>query len=86
MGELLPVVAGLILGLVVAGAQPQGDRLRWLLPASVVVGLLASLVSGELELSPAFLLIDIPLALIGMAAGVWLRDGALRFVKRERRT
>lgn len=58
MHEVFPVTAGAVLG--VAALRITSLRLRLLVVAlaSVVVGVIASAVSGELAESPAFILVD----------------------------
>jgi hypothetical protein len=74
MGELLPILGGCALGLGVASLRPRGRRWPWLLAGSVVVGILAGVVNGELSESAAFLLLDIPAALVSAAVVCRLRD------------
>jgi hypothetical protein len=65
LGEILPVIGGAIVGAVALRTPP--GRWRWIFIAigTVVAGALASWVNGELEISLAFVLVDIPLALLG---------------------
>lgn len=63
--EFLPVVSGLLAGLVLGGVTARRRPLVWVL-ASVILGLLATVVSGEFRVSWAYLLVDIPL--VGAAA------------------
>jgi hypothetical protein len=74
LGEILPVIGGMIVGAV--ALQIRSARWRWAFVAigNVVAGALASFVNGELEISAGFLLVDVPLALVG--AGVVLYIGA----------
>jgi uncharacterized membrane protein YeaQ/YmgE (transglycosylase-associated protein family) len=74
VGELLPVLGGLLLGGLVFHLRPPGLRLPWLLAGAVVVGVLASWINGELEISPTFILVDVPLALVGAAIGGYVHD------------
>jgi uncharacterized membrane protein YccC len=64
-----PVASGLIVGLALGLLAP---RLRFLIGAiaAVVLGTLATVVSGEFELSWAYLLIDIPLVAVASVAGL----------------
>lgn len=68
MHEVFPVVAGIAVGLV--ALRVTSLQLRWLLVAvaSVIFGVLATIISGEALISWAFVLIDIPLVL-GSAIG-----------------
>jgi hypothetical protein len=74
LGEILPVIGGMVVGGV--ALRIGNARWRWAFIAigSVVAGALASWVNGELEISLGFLLVDVPLALVG--AGVVLYIGA----------
>ena len=58
--ELLPVVSGILAGVVLGGVTARRRPVVWLV-LSVALGLLATVVSGELAASWAYLLIDIPL-------------------------
>lgn len=58
--EILPVVSGLIAGVLLGGVTARRRPLVWAL-ASVVLGLLATVASGEFKATWAYLLIDIPL-------------------------
>jgi hypothetical protein len=68
MHEVFPVVAGIAVGLV--ALRVTSLQLRWLLVAvaSVIFGVLATIISGEALMGWAFVLIDIPLVL-GTAIG-----------------
>lgn len=63
--EILPVVSGLVAGTLLGGVTARRRPLVWAL-ASVVLGLLATVVSGEFRASWAYLLVDIPL--VGLAS------------------
>lgn len=58
--ELLPIVSGVIAGLLLGGVTARRRPLVWALLA-VGLGLLATVVSGEFTATWAYLLIDIPL-------------------------
>ena len=85
MDEVFPVLAGVIVGLVVPTAMSP-SRLRWLVMGvlSVVLGAVATWISGELTISAVYLLIDIAQVLGAAVAttvlvGVWRgRRSALR--------
>jgi hypothetical protein len=70
MDELFPVLGGILLGLFL-GCLPNKARWWGAMPAALI-GLAATMLSGEFRLSWAFLLVDIPLAGIGCAAGLLL--------------
>ena len=76
MEEVFPVGSGVVLGLVIAYLVP--GRLRtWVLGGvSVVIGAMASWVSGELAVSWVYLLIDIAQVLV---AGAMTRFLAVRW-------
>jgi hypothetical protein len=65
MGEVLPVIGGAVVGAL--ALQTHSPRWRWALIVigSIVAGALASFANGELEISAGFLLVDVPLALLG---------------------
>jgi hypothetical protein len=65
--ELFPIVSGLILGSVLPLIRPR-MRLAVGVAAAVVVGTLATVLSGEYKIGWEFLLIDIPLVAICSAA------------------
>jgi hypothetical protein len=67
MDELFPVVSGVVLGIVVAGIRPS-LRLWIGIPLSIVLGLAATVLSGEFEVGWEYLLIDIPL--VAVSAGL----------------
>lgn len=69
MNELLPIVSGLAVGAALGLLAPQ---LRLLLGglSAIVLGVLATVVSGEFEVSWAYLLIDIPLVAAASVAGL----------------
>jgi xanthosine utilization system XapX-like protein len=69
--ELLPIVSGLVIGLILSLLRPS---LR--VPIGVILiitfGMLATVVSGEYLISWSFLLIDIPLVAVSAAAGLFV--------------
>ena len=64
MNEFLPILSGLVAGSLIGFLRPR-TRLAVGLVVSVVVGVAATIVSGESKLSWAYLLVDIPL--VGLA-------------------
>ena len=76
--ELLPVVSGILAGVVLGGITARRRPYVWLV-LSVVLGLLATVVSGEFKASWAYLLIDIPLVAGVSAASFY----AVRWVRRR---
>lgn len=80
MHELLPVVSGLVLGTFL-GLLPPGMRLRVGIVSAVLLGITATIASGEWLISWSFLLIDIPLV-AGSAAAALLVTHRLRWAGR----
>jgi len=78
MDELFPVVSGVVLGIVVAGIRPS---LRpWIgIPVSIVLGLAATVLSGEFEVGWEYLLIDIPL--VAVSAGLSFTLARMAFLR-----
>ncbi len=74
MGELLPILGGVIVGIGVARLRPRGWRWPWLLAGGVIVGVVAAWVNGELAVSAGFLLVDVPLATLTAVAACRLID------------
>ena len=68
MAELFPVLGGFAVGIVLASLRPGVRRLVGALCA-VLVGVAATIVSGEYLAGWEFLFVDIPLAGAGIAAG-----------------
>ena len=77
MSELFPVLCGACTGLVL-GAIPLARRFRLGLLLSVVLGIAATIVSGEFRIGWEYLLIDIPLVAVSAAAMYWVTSGAVR--------
>lgn len=69
LNELLPIASGLVAGSLLALLRPS-LRLAVGAPLAVVLGLLATVASGEFKASWAFLLIDIPLVALCAVAGL----------------
>lgn len=69
MNELFPIFAGLAVGVALALVAPR-LRLRYGAVAALVLGTLATIVSGEYQIGWEFLLIDIPLVAISSAVGL----------------
>lgn len=78
MNELFPILGGLAIGGLVGLIRPQ-LRLWVAAILAIVVGVLATVISGEFLVSWGFLLIDIPLvalsAIVGQALARRLRLG-----------
>lgn len=69
MEELLPVLSGLCVGGLLGFFRPA-TRLWLAIVLAIVLGFLATVISGEYEISWGFLLIDIPLVAISTAIGL----------------
>ena len=78
MDELFPVVSGVVLGIVVAGIRPSLGL--WIgIPVSIVLGLAATVLSGEFEVGWEYLLIDIPL--VAVSAGLSFTLARMAFLR-----
>lgn len=66
MEELVPVLSGILLGSFLGYLRP-GKRLRIGAILAILMGILATVVSGEFRVSWGYLLVDIPLV-AGVAA------------------
>jgi len=85
MEEIFPVGAGVLLGLVIGWAVPGRFR-GWLLAiGSLVIGALASWVSGELAVSWLYLLVDVGQVLLAGGLSWLLAVRWRRFVGLARR-
>ena len=81
MQELFPVVSGVVLGIVVAGLRPS-LRLWVGVLLAAVLGLCATVLSGEFEVSWDYLLVDIPL--VAVSAGLSFTLARMAFLRRRR--
>ena len=68
MQELLPIFGGLFLGALI-GLRKPALSLRLGVPMAIGLGALATLLSGEFEVSWAFFLVDISMAALSATAG-----------------
>ena len=68
MTELLPIGLGLLLGLAVGTARPAIGR-SLCAALAIALGVLASVVTGEVEVSWTYVLVDIPLVALAALAG-----------------
>lgn len=69
MTELFPIASGLLLGSTLTLIRPR-MRLTVAIGASVVLGTIATVISGEYRIGWEFLLIDIPLVALCAATAV----------------
>jgi hypothetical protein len=85
MEELFPVLAGVLVGLILGLIQPS-MRLRIGIPLAVLLGVTATVVSGEFRIGWEYLLIDIPLvALVATGTLIATRKLAIEWLQRRRR-
>ena len=68
IGELLPILSGLLLGSVLRWIRPS-LRVRAGLTLSLTLGAVATIATGEFRSSWGFLLVDIPLVAASAAVG-----------------
>jgi len=78
--EVLPIVSGLLLGMLLGWMEPA-SRKRIGLPAAFILSFVATILSGEYRASWGFLLVDMALVAIAGLAGLltfhrlgWSRD------------
>jgi hypothetical protein len=78
MQELFPLACGLVLGALLGALRP-GLRLPIGAALAIVLGVLATVATGEFKTSWSYLLIDIPLvafaAAVGLVAGRQMAPG-----------
>jgi hypothetical protein len=83
MHELFPIVAGVLTALVVQGVVATRLRAVSIVGSSIVFGALASLISGELLVSWAYLVFDFAQVLITAIATTvliaWWQRGSIRY-------
>ena len=63
MFELLPIVGGLLIGSTIGYIRPE-IRVRVVVVLALLIGLTATVVSGEYKVSGLFLLVDVSLVLV----------------------
>lgn len=68
MNELLPISLGLASGVLIGSLTSRRGVVTWLL-VSVLLGIVATILTGEWRVSWAFLLIDIPLVACAAVGG-----------------
>jgi hypothetical protein len=81
MEEIFPVLCGIVLGLATHAVRPVWLKAALIAVLGVTAGFTAAWVSGELEVSSAYLLIDIvqvaaAAVMTGVLVRVWLRRQA----------
>lgn len=77
MGELyeaIPISAGVILAFIFARYRPSSQQIKWATTAvvAVLVGFTASILSGEIHESWAFVILDTAQAVLAMVLVSWL--------------
>ncbi len=83
MYEVFPMLAGIAVAILAQRVSGLRMRLAVLVGLSVVVGLVASAISGELALSWGFVLVDTALVLAGAAAMTALVAGRKQLAARR---
>jgi hypothetical protein len=68
MKELIPIALGVLLALACERfPSRRSRRIAWVI-GSVVAGVMVTVATGEWEISPAFVLIDVPLVAVSAVA------------------
>lgn len=77
MQELIPLVSGFVVGVALGAVRPS---MRWWVGAllAVVLGVFATVVTGEFKTSWAYVLIDIPLVAVASVCGLMLSRSAVQ--------
>jgi hypothetical protein len=78
MVELFPVVSGAVLGILVAALRPS-LRLWVGVLVSILLGVAATVVSGEFQIGWEYLLIDIPL--VAVSTGLSFTVARMAFLR-----
>ena len=68
MSELLPIVSGVVMGILIGFLRPS-LRIPTAAVLTVALGVIATIASGEYTISWAFLLVDVPLVGASAVAG-----------------
>ncbi|HAX24104.1 MAG TPA: hypothetical protein PLR44_12355 [Thermomicrobiales bacterium] len=72
MNEIFPVLAGVLVGIIAMRIASLRVRTAAIILLSVVFGIAASAISGELALTWEFVLVDIPLVAISSLVTVFV--------------
>jgi hypothetical protein len=70
MDEVFPLLAGLLVGVLAARMLAPRQRIIAIVLASVAIGALAALISGELAVSWAFVVFDVGQVLLAALIGM----------------
>lgn len=81
MSELLPILSGIVMGMLIGFLRPS-VRILTAAALTVALGAIATIASGEYTVSWAFLLVDVPLVGISAVAGLLACRIALRSARR----
>ena len=79
MYEFIPLAAGVVIALVIQPLATAKLRLVTLVLLSISCGAVATLISGEILVSPAFLAFDVAQALLAGGAAMLLVAGLRRW-------
>jgi energy-converting hydrogenase Eha subunit E len=77
MSELVPLYSGALLGLLVGFVRPS-QRVPVVAALSILLGIGASAVTGELSLTWEYVLVDIPLVAASATVGLAVARGIAR--------
>jgi hypothetical protein len=83
MDEVFPVLSGVVLGFIIARMQAGTLRNAVLMVASLALGFLAAWISGELAVSPWYVLVDVAQVLV---AAILIAVLVKRWQSRAKRT
>jgi hypothetical protein len=76
--ELVPIFGGVAVGVLLAGLRPRHLAPGLVAAVSLAIGVAASFVSGEIEVSPAFVLWDTTQCVLAAVATGACVEGARR--------
>jgi hypothetical protein len=77
MSELVPLYSGALLGLLVGFVRPS-QRVPVVVVLSILLGIGASAVTGELSITWEYVLVDIPLVAASATVGMAVARGVAR--------
>ncbi len=79
MNEIFPIAAGIMIGVLILRIRPGRLRIAALLGLGALFGALATILSGEVEVSWGFFPVDIALVLAAAVATAMLVAGWQRY-------